>query len=310
MKPIFATTSLALILAACSPEATDKTEVAATPPAAVEKTAQAGSLLMPLLTETTTAITGSDLGERIAVLADDTFEGRGPGSEAGEAAATWIAAEMERVGLKPAVDGSWYQTVEMVNQSLDESQSQLTISSDPEAPAFEFKNQTVFWTKHQNEAEVSFSESPVVFVGYGAVAPEYDWNDYEGLDVKGKTVVILVNDPGFATKDPELFNGNAMTYYGRWTYKYEEAARQGATAAIIIHETEPAAYGWDVIRNSWTGAQADLVRNNGGSDRALLEGWVTRDVATALFEEAGLDYEALKSAATKPGFKAVPYGRS
>ena len=117
---------------------------------------------------------------------------------------------------------------------------------------------------------------------------------------------MLVNDPGFATGDPELFKGKAMTYYGRWTYKFEEAARQGATAAIIIHETEPASYGWDVVSNSWSGAQSDLVRSDGGADRAMLEGWITRDTAEELFASAGLDLEALKQQAKSNSFTPVP----
>lgn len=308
MKPIFATTALALILAACAPDAPKPTETAATPPEAEEAAVPAETLLMPLPNDTTPEITVNDLGERVRILADDTFEGRGPGTEVGENAAAWVAAEMERVGLKPAVNGSFFQTVEMVHQSIDEDNSSLTISSSADAAPFQLGGEAVIWTKRQKDLELAFDNSDVVFIGYGSVAPEYDWNDYAGLDVAGKTVVMLVNDPGFATQDPDLFKGNAMTYYGRWTYKFEEAARQGATAAIIIHETEPASYGWDVVRNSWSGAQSDLVRSNGGADRAMLEGWVTDTVAKALFDEAGLDFEALKAAAAKPGFSPVPMG--
>jgi Zn-dependent M28 family amino/carboxypeptidase len=144
-----------------------------------------------------------------------------------------------------------------------------------------------------------------VFVGYGVVAPEADWNDYAGVDVKGKTVVMFVNDPGFVTNDDSLFNGKAMTYYGRWTYKFEEAARQGATAALIIHEERPAAYGWGVVEGSWTGEQADLVRNDGGASRAKLEGWIQLNHATELFKAAALDIDKMRAAANKRGFKPV-----
>ena len=316
MKRLLATSCLALLLAACDSGTPPPAETAETEPAtsaATETEASAtsseiGELLLPLPEDTVPAIRGADLGVRIATLADDVYEGRGPGSEKGEKAADWVAAELARVGVKPGNNGSWFQTVEMVNQMVDEGMSQLTISSSDDAEPFKLRDETVIWTKRQNELDISFEDSEVVFVGYGSVAPEYDWNDYEGLDVEGKTVVMLVNDPGFATKDPELFNGNAMTYYGRWTYKYEEAARQGATAAIVIHETEPAAYGWDVVRNSWSGAQSDLVRNDGGAGRTMLEGWVTLDVAKSLFEEAGLDFAALKEAAAKPGFEPVDMG--
>lgn len=307
MKRILATSCLAFMLAAC--DAGDgKTANDLKPSPTPETKSEIGELLLPLPTDTSTDITAKDLGLRIAALADDTFEGRGPGSEKGEKAADWVAAELQRVGVKPGNNGSWFQTVEMVNQSVDEGLSSLTISSSADAEPFKLRDETVIWSKRQNELDMSFADSEVVFVGYGAVAPEYNWNDYEGLDVKGKTVIILVNDPGFATQDPDLFKGNAMTYYGRWTYKYEEAARQGATAAIIVHETAPAAYGWDVVRNSWSGAQSDLVRKNGGVDRAMMEGWVTLDIAKKLFTEAGLDYEALKTAAAKPGFAPVKMG--
>jgi Zn-dependent M28 family amino/carboxypeptidase len=308
MKRLLACSALGAILVACSPSSETDAPEAEAP--IVEDTAAVEAddgLLMPLPT-TSPEITEDDLRVRIATLADDTFEGRGPGSVAGEAAADWIAAEMERIGLVPANDGSWYQTVEMVNQTVDEEQSSLTISSSADAAPFEIGSDAVIWSKRQREMDISFEDSEVVFVGYGAVAPEYGWNDYEGLDVEGKTVIILVNDPGFATQDPDLFNGNAMTYYGRWTYKFEEAARQGATAAIIVHQTEPAAYGWDVVANSWTGAQADLVYADGGESRAMMEGWITEDVARALFSEAGLSFDDLYAAAAEPGFSYVDMG--
>lgn len=269
------------------------------------------NLLMPLPSSTVADITAADLAVRIKTLADDTFEGRGPGAENGEKAADWIAAEMARIGLKPGGDnGSWFQNVGMVEQTLDESQSSLTFNGGRSGEAFpmELKTDAVLWTKQQNVDELSFQESELVFVGYGVVAPEYDWNDYEGLDVEGKTVVMLVNDPGFARGSDDLFKGQAMTYYGRWTYKYEEAARQGATGAIIIHETAPASYGWDVVANSWSGAQADLVRADGGASRTVFESWITSDIARRLFAEAGLDFDEQKAAAKEPGFTPIDMG--
>ncbi|WP_300378978.1 M28 family metallopeptidase [Henriciella sp.] len=271
----------------------------------------ASGLLMPLPENTSSGITADDLATRIETLADDTYEGRGPGAEKGEQAADWIAVEMERVGLEPGGDdGSWFQTVAMVEQTLDESASGLTFNggSSGEPMEMTLKEDAVLWTKRQNAKELDFEDSDLVFVGYGVVAPEYDWNDYEGLDVEGKTVVMLVNDPGFARENDDIFKGKAMTYYGRWTYKYEEAARQGATGAIVIHETAPASYGWDVVSNSWSGAQADLVRENGGEDRIVYESWITNEVARKLFDEAGLDFEEQKAAAKEPGFEAVDMG--
>jgi len=301
MKKLFLAASL-LALTACgekavTPEA--ETDVAAAP---------APELLMPLPEGTVPAITAEDLAVRIKTLADDTFEGRGPGSVTGEAAADWIGAEMARIGLQPGGDnGSYLQEVKMVNQTIDPAASYLTFVEDDgtEIPT-RLKDDAVIWTKHQNATELSFDPSDVVFVGYGSVAPEYGWDDYAGLDVTGKTVVILINDPGFATQDPELFNGKAMTYYGRWTYKFEEAARQGAAAAIIVHETAPAAYGWGVVAGSWSGAQSDLVRANGGVDRTTMEGWITHEKAEELFKAAGLDYQTLKDAAKERSFQAVP----
>lgn len=291
----------ALSLTACAPDAA--------PPATIEVAAPpAETLLLPLPEATTPEITAADLAVRIKTLADDAFEGRGPGTPAGEGAAAWIAAEMARIGLTPGGDnGTFFQEVKMVNQTVDPATSDLIVTwPDGEDLSLGYKTQAVYWTKHQDAEQVSFGPSDVVFVGYGVTAPEYGWNDYAGLDVKGKTVLILVNDPGFATGDPALFNGRAMTYYGRWTYKYEEAARQGAAAAIIIHETAPAAYGWDVVSGSWTGAQSDLVRSDSGASRAVLEGWVTREVAAEMFAKAGVDIEVMKTAAKTPGFVAVP----
>lgn len=292
----------ALALAACAPPT--PTEPVA-PPEMAETFAE--ELLLPLPEATTAEITPADVAVRVKTLADDVFEGRGPGTPTGEASAAWIAAELARIGLEPGGDnGSWFQEVKMVNQTVDPANSSFVLTwPDQEELSLDLKDQAVVWTKHQNTDHITFDPTDVVFVGYGAVAPEYGWDDYAGQDYTGKTVLILVNDPGFATGDPGLFNGKSMTYYGRWTYKFEEAARQGATAAIVIHETEPASYGWDVVANSWTGAQSDLVRPDGGADRAMMEGWVQRDIAVDMFARAGLDFEAMKTAARTPGFKPV-----
>jgi len=279
-------------------------------PAATPQTASSSpDLLLPLPSATTSAISGDEIAKRIEILADDTFEGRAPGTETGEASARWIAAEMERIGLTPGgADGSYLQPVAMVELTLDEASSGFAVQNGDTNTDMTLGTDAVIWSKRQTETPMSFEDSEMVFVGYGVVAPEYGWNDYEGLDVEGKTVVMLVNDPGYATPEGELFNGKAMTYYGRWTYKYEEAARQGATAAIVIHETAPASYGWDVVKNSWSGGQADLVRPNDGADRTMLEGWVSNEMANTLFSQAGLDFEALKTAAAEPGFKHVDMG--
>lgn len=304
-----AASALALI-SACGQTTEDTDPITPDTPPVETEANEAQALLMPLPEGTSPAISADDLRQRIATLADDTFEGRGPASENGEQAADWIAAEMARVGLQPAGEnGSWFQTVGMVEQTLDENASALTFSGGASGEDFPMtlKEDAVLWTKKQDRDQAEWTDSELVFVGYGVIAPEYGWNDYEDLDVAGKTVVMLVNDPGYALEG-ELFKGKSMTYYGRWTYKFEEAGRQGATGAIIVHETAPASYGWDVVANSWSGAQADLVRTDGGDNRTLFESWITEETARALFAEAGLDFSDMKIAAKTQGFHPVDMG--
>lgn len=255
--------------------------------------------------ETSPDITGSDIAWRVQTLASDEFGGRAPSTPGGQAASQWIADEFARMGLEPAGDsGTYFQRVPLVEATLDAGTATFDISVNGEAMGLNVGDDAVFWTKRLNGRQ-EIDASDLVFVGYGIVAPEYGWNDYEGLDMTGRTAVILVNDPGYATGDPDLFNGNAMTYYGRWTYKYEEAMRQGAEGAIIIHQTAPASYGWNVVSSSWQGAQYDLETET-ANDRAALEGWITEDVARRLFEATGLDFDALTASAHEPGFEAVP----
>jgi Zn-dependent M28 family amino/carboxypeptidase len=246
----------------------------------------------------------ADLGRRIERLASDEFEGRAPGTPGGQAASQYIANEMKAAGLVPmGKNGTYFQPVQLTETEVLPTSSSSITGGARIMTAVMGKN-TVFWTKRLKESQ-TIEDSDIIFVGYGIIAPEYDWNDYAGLDVKGKTVVMLVNDPGFATKDENLFKGNAMTYYGRWTYKYEEAGRQGAAAVLVIHETEPASYGWDVVSGSWSGAQYDLVRPDGGSSRAILEGWLHYESAKRLFSEAGLDIVVEKAKAVTNDFKPV-----
>ncbi len=301
--------SIAVLATACN-QATE-TPAPAVPEEPQTTTVDAQpSLPMPLPSDTSAAITEADLRQRIAALSDDAFEGRGPAAEVGELTADWIARDLERVGVQPAgEDGSWFQTVGMVEQTLDEAASGLSFSGGASGEDFPMtlKEDAVLWTKKQDNTEFSWTASDLVFVGYGVTAPEYGWDDYAGLDVEGKTVVMLVNDPGYARED-ELFKGKSMTYYGRWTYKFEEAGRRGATGAIVIHETAPASYGWEVVANSWSGAQADLVRSDGGANRTVFEGWITEETARSLFAEAGLSFEEMKEAAKTEGFRSVDMG--
>jgi len=252
-------------------------------------------------------ITAADLSARDKAISDDAFQGRGPGTVAGEAAAQWIADEMKRIGLKPGNKGSYFQTVPVANIALDAAHSSMSFATPSGSVTPKFPDDTVYWTPRFASSEVQVKDSPLVFVGYGVVAPEYNWNDYAGVDVKGKTVVILVNDPGNedAKPDPNFFKGKAMTHYGRWTYKYEEAARQGAAAAIIVHETVPAAYGWQVVRNSNSGNKLWLDAADKNASMVPIQGWITLDLAKDLFKRAGLDYAQQKAAADQRGFHAV-----
>ncbi len=248
----------------------------------------------------------ADLGRRIETLASDAFMGRAPGTEGGRLAAQYIADEMKAAGLVPMGDnGTYFQNVTLT-KSLVSDDSTYAISNDGSMLVEGVAGENVtFWSKRLDPT-ITLSNSEMVFVGYGVVAPEYDWNDYEGLDVTGKTVVILVNDPGFGTQDPELFNGNSMTYYGRWTYKFEEAGRQGAAGAIVIHQTAPASYPWEVVGGAWTGPQNDLVRPDGGANRTLIESWVNEATAIAMFDAAGLDFTEMASRALSNEFEPVP----
>lgn len=248
----------------------------------------------------------AEIGRRIERLASDEFEGRAPSTPGGIAASQYIADEMKAAGLKPmGENGTYFQPVALTEAVVLPSSSMTISKGGKTLLDADQKTNGVFWTKRLDET-LNVADSDVVFVGYGVVAPEYDWDDYAGVDVKGKTVVMLVNDPGFATRDDDLFKGQSMTYYGRWTYKFEEAGRQGAAAAIIIHQTAPASYGWDVVQGSWTGAQYDLVRPDGGASRTTLEGWVHEDAAKDLFAAANIDMDAALASAASKDFKAVP----
>lgn len=245
-----------------------------------------------------------DFAELVKTLSSDAFEGRGPGTPGEDKTVDYIKAQFERIGLQPGNDGSWFQTVPMTETTADES-TVLHLDVKGKPHDLKFGQDMVIGTR-TGKPEIRIDDSKLVFVGYGVDAPEQNWNDYAGVDVKGKTVVMLVNDPGFHAHDESLFEGKRMTYYGRWTYKYEEAARKGAAAAIIIHDTPGASYGWDVVKNSWSGAQYDLPAKDDPDPRLPAQGWITQDAAKQLFTDAGLDLDALYKAANKRGFKAVP----
>ena len=227
----------------------------------------------------------------IESLSSDNMQGRNPGTEGGQLAKNYISEQFSLTNLK-TFDNSYFHEVPAVSSTVKDS-SFFTISFRDRDRKLNYGSEVVFWSK-RNIKNQKIDSSDLVFVGYGIVAPEYNWNDYEGIDVSGKTVVMLINDPGFDTGRLNLFNGRAMTYYGRWTYKFEEAAKQGAAAAIIIHEEEAAAYPWSVVENSWTGPQLDLQRKDLGMSRTILESWISIDVADEIFTFTGFNYDLLK----------------
>ncbi|CAN5178837.1 M28 family metallopeptidase [soil metagenome] len=246
-------------------------------------------------------------------LSDDSFEGRAPTSAAEPKVIAYISDRFAKAGLKPGDKGSWTQDVPMVEITVAPTAA-MTFTGGKAPVTLAYKTDMVVSTR-QVRPKVTVSNSDVVFVGYGINAPEKGWNDYAGLDVRGKTVIILVNDPDW--EKPKVgdeahgggeFNGRAMTYYGRWTYKYEEAARQGAAAAIIVHDTEPAAYPFSVVVSSWAKPVINLDAKNDHMDESQAIGWMTGDAATKLFASAGKDLTAMKLAAKTHGFKAVPLG--
>ena len=298
--PLSTATSLvaaALVLAACNKPA-DAPEPTATAPASPAAPDHAFD----------PAITVDDFRAHVRTLASDEFAGRAPGSIGEEKTVEYLTAQFQRMGLKPGNGDSYLQTVDMVETTADESTTlELDVNGTPRSLAF--GTEMMIGTR-TGQPQVDINGSELVFVGYGVNAPELGWNDYDGIDVKGKTVVMFVNDPGFHSKDAELFEGNRMTYYGRWTYKYEEAARQGAAAALIIHDDAGASYGWDVVKNSWSGPQFDLAVKDDPEPRLPAQGWITGDVARDLLGDLGHDLDDLYAAANKPGFKAIPLDAS
>ena len=261
------------------------------------------SILITSCSDSLSDTTDGRLRYWISTLSSDEFEGRAPGTEGGQLTKNFISKTFQDFNLDP-IDGSYFLDVPTSEITLKDS-SYLTLSFRGNDRKMIAGDEVVFWTKQAREYR-KIRDSEVVFVGYGIVAPEYNWNDYEGIDVKGKTVVILINDPGFATGKLRLFNGRSMTYYGRWTYKFEEAARQGAAAAIIVHEEEPAAYPWSVVENSWQGPQLDLQREDLGADRAILEGWIRDITLDEVLNFTGFNYQSLKEIALEKTFSAFP----
>ncbi|MFC3562529.1 M28 family metallopeptidase [Pedobacter jamesrossensis] len=247
------------------------------------------------------AINDSSLTKYLSVIAADSLEGRKPFTNGEKKTINYLKTEFEKLGLKPGNGDSYFQEVPMVEiKSVPDDK--MVIKSGSKELVLNYLTEFVAGSRRVQD-EVSIKNSPLVFAGYGIVAPEYGWNDYKNLDVKGKTVVVLINDPGFA--DSTLFKGKNMTYYGRWTYKFEEASRQGAAGVLIIHDTEPAAYPWTVVRSGWSKSKLQLQSADNGMNRTVVEGWIGLDVARKLFTLGGQSFENLAKKALKKDFKAV-----
>ena len=239
-------------------------------------------------------------------LSLDSYEGRAPGSVGEEKTVAYLISKYKAAGLEPGNNGSWTQDVPLIEITA-KNVSALTIADrSSKAMSFAYGNEYVIGS-YRETPKTDIKQSEMVFVGHGIVAPEKGWNDYAGVDVKGKTVVVMVNDPDFENEGLDgPFGGKAMTYYGRWTYKFEEAARQGAAAVLIIHDTAPAAYGWNVVNSSWTGTQFLAQSKDGGKSQTKANGWIQKSVAKEIFAAAGQNLDKQMAAAKQKGFKAVP----
>ena len=261
------------------------------------------SFLLILIVSCTTSdetIEPLTLQDSIAILASDEYGGRAPGTVGGKLTKNFISKAFKDNGLE-TINKSYFLEVPAVDIK-QQPNSFFSISFRNVDEKLSPGKDIVFWTKRTSDYE-KIRSSELVFVGYGIVAPEHNWNDYDGIDVKGKTVVMLINDPGFSTGSPRLFNGRSMTYYGRWTYKFEEAARQGATAAIIIHDEEPASYPWSVVESSWSGSQLSLQRNSDDPLPLQLESWIHKDTLNRLLQYTGFNTDSLEEIALSKTFK-------
>ncbi len=253
------------------------------------------------------ALSLETMQEVTRTLASDAFEGRAPGTPGEDKTVAYLAQAFAAAGLEPGNNGSWYQEVPLVEITAREV-APLRVSGGGQPLALEYGEDWV-GVSYREQPRTELADSEVVFVGYGIVAPEKGWNDYAGLDMRGKTALILVNDPDHASETLEgLFDGRAMTFYGRWTYKFEEAAKQGAAAALIVHDTYPASYGWGTVETSWSGPQVYARRTDGGASQTLVNGWVQKGAAEAIARAAGRDLAELSAAASQPGFRGVPLG--
>ena len=249
------------------------------------------------------------LSQHVKTLSSDAFEGRGPATPGEQKAVAYLTEQMKAAGLQPGGDlkdgkRAWTQDVPLAQFNISGPVDASVTAGGQRRPLAQGKDIAIR-AAATNIDRVQFNDAPVVFLGYGVTAPERNWDDYKGVDMKGKVGVVLVNDPDFETESGE-FGGRAMTYYGRWTYKYEEGARHGARGIIIVHETKPASYGWATVENSNTNTIFDILRANPRDEHVDVEAWIQRDIAVELFKQAGVDFEALKKQAQSKSFRAVP----
>ncbi len=258
------------------------------------------------------SISGDRMLADIRTLSSDEFEGRGPGSKGEELTIQYLQDQFRSAGLEPGnPDGSYLQNVRLVGITAD-PQMKLSFTGHGRSLAPKFQNDFVAWTKRM--VDTSAVDADMIFAGYGVQAPEFQWDDFKGVNVRGKVLVVLINDPPVPDPqnpdqlDPKTFGGKAMTYYGRWTYKFEKAAELGAAGCLIVHQTDRAGYPWEVVRNSWSAEQFDLESPDKNMNRLALEGWISRETADKLFRMAGLDLGKLSAAAATRDFRPVPLG--
>ena len=250
-------------------------------------------------------ITTAEIDGHLRFLSSDALEGRAPATRGGRLAAEYIASQLRGFGLRPGLDTSYFQTVP-IDVVTAEKPSMKVSASDKASATLRFPEDVVVWAG--SAVHNSAAHGELVFVGYGSTAPEYNWDDYKDVDVKGKVLLVLVNDAPAPASEPNLFGGRAMTYYGRWTYKFEEAERRGAAGMLIVHTTDAAGYGWQTVVGSWGAGNRMLPRPADQPPALGARGWITDSAATALLREAGLDLAELRSRATRRDFRPVPTG--
>lgn len=273
---------------------------------ACQKAASPDVALSALPDVTVPALSEKTMQDVTRELSLDAYEGRAPGSIGEEKTVAYLISQFKAAGLEPGNNGSWTQDVPLIEITARNVSPLRIADRNGKAMSFAYGSDYVIGS-YREAPQTKIKQSDMVFVGYGIVAPEKGWNDYASVDVRGKTVVVMVNDPDFENEGLDgPFGGKAMTYYGRWTYKYEEAARQGAAAVLIIHDTAPAAYGWNVVNSSWTGTQFLAQSKDGGKSQTQANGWIQKSVAKDIFAAAGQNLEKQMAAAKQKGFKAVP----